>query len=321
MKNSLYKGLTFILAFLFIIIACRKSEDPAEVAKPEPPPPVAPPPGKVPGVLDYGASIIYEKWSPDNDHIIKPKDLAVNGKYISWPEGLVIDEVTGIINIRLSQHGIRFTIGFIDLSINDTSLIELTISGLNYRSGIYTLSNNDTLAVPYYNETISLGSLLGLSNDNDYPDNPDGNGGGNDKAEFDDGHDDDNGNGYDDEPQLGQRANDQKVRVRTTNGVINLKKSLLDGAFGPNPQNGASKEVTIYYRINDNSNRALQSINIKLIYYKYKSDIPAEVLNAIQAQMRQDDARTSQSREYYSSKPRPPQIFVTRYSEEKTTTY
>lgn len=321
MKNSLYKGLILILASLFFIIACRKSENPAEVVKPEPPSPVAPSPSKVPGVLDYGDSIIYEKWSPGKDHIIKPKDRAVNGKYFSWPEGLVMDKVTGLINIRLSQHGIRFTIGFIDLSINDTSLIELTISGLNYKSGIYTLANNDTLVIPFYNETISLGSLLGLSDDKDYPDNLDGNGGGNDKAEFDDGHDDDNGNGYNDEPQLGQRANDQKVRVRTTTGVINLKKSLLDGAFGPNPQNGASKDVTIYYRINDNSNRALQSINIKLFYYEHKSDIPADLLNALQAQMRQDEARTSQSREYYSSKPRPPQIFVTRYSDESASTY
>ena len=121
---------------------------------------------------------------------------------------------------------------------------------------MYVLSNNDTLATPFFNADPNISSVCDPSDESDYPGN--GNGGGNDKCEFDDGSDDDNGNGSADEPPPGQRANDQKVRVRTKSGVINLKKTLGDGAFGPNPQNGDRKEVTIYYRLNDCSSKSLQ---------------------------------------------------------------
>ena len=135
-------------------------------------------------------------------------------------------------------------------------------------------------------------------------------GGGNDKCEFDDGSDDDNGNGSADEPPPGQRANDQKVRVRTKSGVINLKKTLGDGAFGPNPQNGDRKEVTIYYRLNDCSSKSLQKITVELIYYAKQSDIPAALINEVR------DRRNAfmQSRIIMvKGKPRPPQIFITRF--------
>ena len=102
------------------------------------------------------------------------------------------------------------------------------------------------------------------------------NGGGNDKCGFDDGSDDDNGN----------------------------------GAFGPNPQNGDRKEVTIYYRLNDCSTNALQKITIELIYYAKQSDIPAELIKEAR------DRRNAfmQARIIVvKGKPRPPQIFVTRY--------
>jgi hypothetical protein len=99
------------------------------------------------------------------------------------------------------------------------------------------------------------------------------------------------------------------VRVRTVSGVINLKKTLEDGAFGPNPQNGDSKEVTIYYRLNDCSVKALQKIKVNLIYYEKKSDIPVQVLDEVRGR------RTAfmQARIIDpNGKPRPPQIFVTR---------
>jgi hypothetical protein len=304
------------LVFLYVCFSCNKIELAPQVNDPDETIETPPTPEPVPPMLDYGDSIFYVKGKPGVDEYIAPKQPpGVKGKYVSWPAGLVMDETTGRINLSLSPHGISFTIGFINISINDTTLITITISGVNYRSGIYVLENNDTLAVPYYNESISLLGLLGLSDDNDYPPpSPDGSGGGNDKAEFDDGYDDDNGNGHDDEPPLGQRANDQNVRVRTTSGVINLKKSVIDGAFGPNPKSGDMKQVRIYYRLNDNTRWALQYIDVTLYYYEYESDIPSSLLSNVRKLMNEDQARASGRVTTTDCKPRPPQIIITRYA-------
>lgn len=260
---------------------------------------------------DYGTKIICPAWrGPNNDHKIKPKNDPGPGLYYAWPAGLVIDNTTGEINVTKSETGAKYIIGFIPAGGRDTCLTDIVIGGVTYVDSVYVLSNNDTLALPHFNANPLPTSICDPSDDTDYPGNGSGNGGGNDKCEFDDGSDDDNANGTADEPPPGQRANDQQVRVRTLSGIINLKKTLADGAFGANPQNGDSKEVTIYYRLNDCSVKALQKIKVNLIYYEKKSDIPVQLLNETRVK------RTSFMETRIiapDGKPRPPQIFVTRY--------
>lgn len=260
---------------------------------------------------DYGDSVICPKFrGPNQDYTIMPRNnQAVNGKYYSWPEGLILDTITGEINVTKSETGSRFIVGFVKDGTQDTCKSTLILAGMTYLDSIYVLDQNDTLAIPYFNANPVITSICDPGDDNDYPTPGNGNGGGNNKCEFDDGDDDDNGNGQADEPPPGQRANDQKVRVRTKSGVINLKKTLEDGAFGPNPQNGDSKTVNVYYRLNDCSKKALQMIRVKLIYYEKVSDIPAATVNQIR------DRRTA----FYDyatitpdGKPRPPQIIITR---------
>jgi hypothetical protein len=259
---------------------------------------------------DYGAKVICPAWrGANNDHKIRPKNDPGDGQYYAWPAGLVIDQTTGEINVSKSETGARYIIGFIRNGSTDTCLTDITIGGVTYVDSVYVLSNNDTLALPHFNANPIPISVCDASDDTDYPGNSGGNGGGNEKCEFDDGSDDDNANGQADEPPPGQRANDQQVRVRTVSGIINLKKTLEDGAFGPNPQNGDSKEVTIYYRLNDCSVKALQKLKVNLIYYHKKSDIPVELLDDVRVK------RTSFMEARIiapDGKPRPPQIFVTR---------
>lgn len=294
-----------------VIFACSKSKTTQDESKPIPFPEnlrinscVSAP--------DYGKDIICPKWrGPNNDYKVKLKHNLGAGTYYAWPAGLVINPTTGEINVSQSETGAKYIVGFVKAGSPDTCLTELVIGGINYVDSVYVLNSNDTLATPYYNADPTVSSVCDPSDDTDYPgNNGNGNGGGNPKCEFDDGSDDDNGNGTADEPLPGQRANDQKVRVRTKNGVINLKKTLEDGAFGPNPKNGDKKQVTIYYRLNDCSVKALQKIKVDLIYYEKKSDIPVTLLN--------DVTRNRTSFMTYriiapDGKPRPPQIFVTRY--------
>ena len=309
MKNKVYTSLSLLVAAVLVIFACSKSKITEDVNS-------IPFPSEIElnncmNAPDWGGTVICPQFrGPNNDHKIKPKNDPGPGLYYSWPQGLVLNETTGEINVTKSETGARYIIGFIRTGSTDTCLTEMVIAGVTYVDSVYVLSSNDTLALPHFNANPVPTSICDASDDTDYPGNGSPGGGGNTKCEFDDGADDDNGNGIADEPPSGQRANDQNVRVRTISGIINLKKTLEEGAFGPNPQNGDNKEVTIYYRLNDCSIKALQKIKGNLIYYEKKSDIPVQLMDEIRGR------RTAfmQARIIDpNGKPRPPQIFVTRY--------
>lgn len=303
MKNRALSGVFLVAAVIIALaVACHKNgveEQPVASGSEHV--------GLAPGAQsncnsapDYGSTLICPRFrGPGNDHIISPLNAPGVGKYISWPQGLQLDSVTGAINVTKSETGARYMVGFVKNGTNDTCSREIILAGITYLDNIYVLSQNDTLAQPYFNADPSLNAVCDPNTDN----TPSGN-----QCEFDDGEDDDNGNGQGDEPPAGQRANDQHVKVRTTNGVINLKRSFEEGAFGPNPKNGARKDVTIYYRLNDCSNKALQKITIRLLYYEKRSDVPQALANDVAA--RRNDFFFSR---YISSPlaPRPPQIIVT----------
>jgi hypothetical protein len=310
MKNKVYTALFLFASLILAFFSCSKSKI-SEDANPIPFPTDIPLDNCSNGP-DYGATVICPQWrGPNGDHKIRPKNDPGVGTYFAWPEGLVIDHNTGEVNVSDSETGARYIIGFVRSGTHDTCLKELTIGGVTYVDSVYVLSANDTLALPHFNANPLPTTICDPSDDTDYPGNSSGgNGGGSDKCEFDDGSDDDNGNGQADEPPPGQRANDQKVRVRTLSGIINLKKTLEEGAFGSNPQNGDRKQVTIYYRLNDCSVKALQHIKVDLIYYEKKSDIPVTLLNDLRVKRTNFmEARIIDP----NGKPRPPQIFVTRY--------
>jgi hypothetical protein len=305
MKKKVHTSLLVLSTLILVIFACSKSKITQDV-KPIPFPDQIELNNCI-NAPNYGAAVICPEFRGPNDYKIKPKNDPGPGYYYAWPEGLAINAATGEINVTKSETGAKYVIGFVKMGSTDTCLSELTIGGINYVDSVYVMSANDTLALPHFNANPLPTSICDPSDDTDYPGSSSG--GGNDKCEFDDGSDDDNGNGTADEPPPGQRANDQQVRVRTLSGIINLKKTLNEGAFGPNPQNGDRKQVTIYYRLNDCSVKALQKIKVDLIYYEKKSDIPVTLLNEVtEKRNRFMQARIIDP----NGKPRPPQIFVTR---------
>ena len=261
----------------------------------------------------YEDSVLCAKWrGPNKDYFAKPLNNPPAGKYFSWPHGLVIDENTGIINVTKSEGGVRYIVGFVKNGTTDTAHTQVIISGIHYKDNIYVLALNDTLAIPYFDANPLAAAPCGTSDDTDYPGNSNGNAN-NNSCEYDDDEDDDNGNGNADEPLPGEQANDQKVRVRTKTGIINLKKSLEDGAFGEFPQNGTTKDVKIYYRLDDCSAKALRSIKVRLIYYEKKSDIPASLLAEILQKKYNFENGELITEEGTISSPRPPLIIVTSF--------
>ncbi|MFT3950272.1 MAG: hypothetical protein QM763_25120 [Agriterribacter sp.] len=218
---------------------------------------------------DYGDSVLCYQWLGGKDYKVSPVNNPGKGKYISTPEGLVIDNNTGEINVTKSESGLKYKIGFIRDGFQDTCFTTVITSGINYLDGIHVLSDNDTLLVPIYNGDPTYypvcGSNVALNG-----------------CEYDDDEDDDNGNGLADEPPAGFTLASNNIAINKQNGVIRLKRSVLDGLFGTlNPQNGKTVNTTLYYRLSDCSNGALRRIDIKFTYYSKLSDVPQGLINDI----------------------------------------
>ncbi|MGN6435385.1 MAG: hypothetical protein ACTHMM_02590 [Agriterribacter sp.] len=248
---------------------------------------------------DYGDSIIcYQYLASGNDYKILPLNNPGRGRYIAEPDGLIIDNNTGEINVTKSESGLAFRVGFIAEGSTDTCFTKVITSGINYLDGVYVLEDNDTLAVPVYNGNINGGPVCGT-------------GGIFSDCEFDDDEDDDNGNGIGDEPPAGQTCNSRNIRVDRRTGVISLKRSVLDGIFGTlNPDNGKTVEATLYYRLNDCSNKALRRIDLKFTYYSNLSDVPGALITDITDAVDNILHWLLPSKKEKTANPRPPHIVV-----------
>jgi hypothetical protein len=237
--------------------------------------------GSCPLLPIYGDTIIFPQPAVGQDYIVKPVNVPGPGKYLSWPEGMVIDSVTGAIDLTKSQTGMRYAIGFVENGTTDTCLSTLVVGGADYVDSIYVLADGQTTAIPYYDANPFLSTVCA------------GNG-----CSFD----------------VTGSAASQKVIVNTTSGVIDLQKTLngtgiLGGAFGILPLNGQSLTTTIYYRLNDPSNSALQHIDVQIAYYSSKSQIGTGILGNIGTQI--DNLLNFQLLST-TINPRPPLIIIVR---------
>jgi hypothetical protein len=242
-----------------------------------------------PNAPEYGDSIIFLQPATGQYTVSPVNNSGIQGTYLSWPEGLDINKNTGVINVSKSETGVRYKIGFVKKNTTDTCISQLILGGMTYLDSIYVMDKNDTLARPIFNANPNSFPICDNSDDSDYPDN---NGVGNNKCSFDD-----------DVP--GSKANDAKLRVRTISGIINLKKSLEDGLFGPNPRNGESKKIKIDYKLNDNSQKAVQRITVEVVYYDKVSNIPTSLKNEISYKR-----TTMTSYQVVNGKPRPPYLVI-----------
>lgn len=230
---------------------------------------------------NYGDTIIYPQPTTGQDYIVSPINNPGPGKYLSWPIGMVIDSITGAINVTKSETGLKYAIGFVKEGTTDTCLNYLIIGGAAYMDSVYVLGDGQTQALPYFDANPNLLSVCASGNG----------------CSFD----------------VTGSAASHKVIVNTITGVIDLQKTLngglLGGAFGLLPINGSSITVPIYYRLNDPSNNALQHIDVQLVYYDKKSLINLTLLNTLLNRL---NNLTSGNMISTYSDPRPPLIIITR---------
>jgi hypothetical protein len=230
--------------------------------------------------LSYGDSIIYLK-DQAGDYIVSPTEHR-DGIYSVFPEGLEINDATGAINVSKSETGLRYRITHKAPDGTETSTM-VVLSGVTFSDKYHHFSQNDTMSFPVYNA--SEARVLPL-----------------------------NGSVFDE----GNGANSGGCSVRTDNGKINLAQCVRNGVFGATPQNNVRRDFDIVYRLNDGSNKAQNKIRVRLYYYNTMADVPADVLQDMQA--RQDEGvflRNSNLTEANNitrlsnvAKPRPPCVII-----------
>ncbi len=205
----------------------------------------------------YPDTIFYPAELP-SDYVVKPL-APLTGTYGAFPDGLKINALNGNIDITESETGLQYIVWFVAKGAKDTCKRYITVSGVNYTDSIYVLANNPGVATPVYNANPLQAT--------------DCKGG----CEFDDGPDDDDGDGIADEPPAGQEVIPQGISMNKITGAINLRKSLQNGALGKNPLPGTYKDFILNYRIGDKSSKALNKIGFRIYYYKTQSQIPASL--------------------------------------------
>jgi hypothetical protein len=266
MKQNLHTGSLILLSTLVFTFACKKSVD--QPSSPDTPgniphdttltTPLIPypvtPVAECNSAPDYGDSIIYSQPVSSQDYYVYPQNnQGLQGTYLSWPGGLVMDSKTGAIDLTKSETGERYSVAFVKDGTTDTCMTQLIVAGAAYMDSVYVLSQSDTTSRPYFNA-------------NPYAPSPcQGSSGPGPGCQFD-------YNGY---------AQNQGLAIDQNTGFIDLKRTMKQSLFGLLPLNGTTVYSTIYYKLNDNSNYAPQKIQLKLMFYNRKSDIPADILASV----------------------------------------
>jgi hypothetical protein len=229
----------------------------------------------VAGRLSYGDTVFYLRNQAGNFTKLPVSKPAAPGKFRSFPKGLKLDSISGRINITQSETGLRYKVYYVGNNNYALDSVKIVISGIDYRDEIFEIArtpNRYDTAFPIYNARPEL--LLPCGDDD----------------EDDDGDlDDDDNQCVFDETDLNNDGNDDipgviqsKLLVDTKKGTIDVEASFYAGLFGSsNPPNGAIKNLTFYYRLQDASNKALNKITVRVYHYRRRSDIPQSLLNTL----------------------------------------
>ena len=264
-----------------ILASCSKGGD--TPVTPPVTPPVVPPGFK----LNYGDSIFYQQTQA-TDYIVKPVNNTRTGSYSGFPEGIEIDSSTGAINVSKSEMGLHYRISFVPTGSKDTINTIVLLAGINYLDGFYRLTTADSILKPVYNGNIA-NAVPGVNN----------------------------GSVFDE----GKGCNNAGCNVNLASGTINLAQTVRNGVFGATPTNNDRHEFQMNYRINDNSGKALNSLKVKLYFFKSLADVTQEAFDIIASRQGTVFRNGSfppvatgiSNREFgtnKAAKPRPPCIFI-----------
>jgi hypothetical protein len=232
-----------------------------------------------PGGPDYGDSVITSSATQGGqDYIIKPVNSPAQGRYFSWPAGLVINDTTGAINITRSETGQRYYIGYVQNNTKDTCLHSLVLGGASYIDSIYVQSKSgNSMAYPYFN----------------------GNSGNSDVCS----------QWWECAWDLSNNASQQHIVINRQTGSIDLGQSIQAGAFGRTPVNGTTVNTTIFYMIGNGGMPAMQSLMLRVMYYDNLSSVPDSIRSVIATRRTGELSNTPNPT---TPQTRPPYIVIVR---------
>jgi hypothetical protein len=296
MKQDLHKSYYLLIAVMLSATACKKSVDPVNpdpvittthdttlTTLPVPVPYPVNPVQECDFAPNYGDSIVYPQPNSSGDFYVYPQNnQGIQGTYLSWPAGLQMDPKTGSIDLTGSETGQRYSVAFVKAGGSDTCMSQLIVAGASYMDSVYVLSQSDTTAVPYFNANPATPSPC-----------TSGQGQGGPGCVFD----------------YNNFAHNQGIEIDQNTGYIDLQKTMAKSPFGLLPLNGTTVLTTIYYKLNDNSNNAPQKIQLKMVYYNHKSDIPPGLLTSITDNLLNTLGNLLLSK---GPSPRPPLIIIVR---------
>lgn len=258
-----------------------------------------------PANLSYGANLFF--IAPGLPPTVAPTSKpATAGYFRAIPQGLVIDSATGTIQLAQSMTGMAYKVFYLSMQGAVLDSTRIVVSGISYKDSIYRVNltpNRYDTAFPIYNANPNL--PLPCSSDDDDDDD--------EGCIFDET--DLDGDGDDDIEGVIQ----EKLLVNKKTGTIDVEASLRAGIFGSdNPANGSKKDFTMYYRLNDASNRSLNSITLQVHYYATMADIPATVMSTFQSHATIDTRIDASGRggtsfidfDTYAKPRRPPMIII-----------
>jgi hypothetical protein len=218
--------------------------------------------------LSYGDTLFFLKNQSGNyivPVVTKPNSA---GYFKAIPTGLVLDSVTGNINVTQSETGLRYKVFYLSTTGARLDSVKLVISGVDYKDAIVQIAQTQNVydtAFPIYNARPEI--ALPCSDEDDDNDQ---------LCIFDET--DLNNDGNDDIPGVVQ----DKFLINIKTGTVDLEASFHAGVFGSsNPENGVTKDFQFYYRLQDASNMALNKITVRLYHYKTVNDIPQALLDTL----------------------------------------
>src|SRR5579872_3495511 len=158
MKQNLHKGSLFLLSTIVLLVSCKKA-----VEQPGNSPAISAPHESTSHVINtttnpypvtpvqeciyapnYGDSIVYPQPSAGSFYVYPQNTKSIQGTYLSWPGGLIMDPNTGAINLTLSQTGKRYDVAFVQNGTNDTCISQLIVGGTAYMDSVYSLAQSQS---------------------------------------------------------------------------------------------------------------------------------------------------------------------------------
>lgn len=228
--------------------------------------------------LQYKDSILYPRTFPKNYNVKPIRTPKQPGFFVSNPEGLQINSLTGTIEVNNSEAGLHYRVYYLSPNNEPIDSATIIIAGIDYNDGIFELAATPEheKAIPVYEGMdTTFPCPRGEGDDNDQGENVNVAPVGPPQCTFDET--DLDGDGRSD---IGG-VNLNKLKVNQATGAIDLEESFNAGVFGLNPANGIYKDFTIYYRLSDVSQRALNKITVRLYHFTSRDKIPASLIEEL----------------------------------------